>query len=134
MDNSDYDEQIKQFDDNFSSMVDERVRELSLIFDTSFDNNDSDSTMRAIQESLSLLEQDYNVPTKMQICYNLATSYGNLKNYTNEEHTEKEIYYFRYALDLYETAYLLGCDNEIEKKIADYIAMRTYTKHPYLVL
>ena len=41
------------------------------------------------------------MPTKMQICYNIATSYGDLRKYTVEEN--------------------------IEKEIAEYIAMRGYT-------
>jgi len=97
----DYAEQMKQFDNDFSTVVDKRVIELSRIFDESFVNNDSESTMKAIQESLLLLEQGYNVPTKMQICYNIATSYGDLRKYTDERNIEKEIYYFRYAIDLY---------------------------------
>jgi len=126
----DYAEQIKQFDNNFSTVVDKRVMELSRIFDESFINNDSESTMKAIQESLLLLEQSYNVPTKMQICYNIATSYGDLRKYTDERNIEKEIYYFRYAIDLYEAEYLFVFDEEegnIERKIAKYIAMRAYT-------
>ena len=126
---SDYAEQIKQFDDNFSSVVNERVRELSRVFDDCFINNDSEGTKKAIQESLSLLKQNYNVPTKMQICYNIATSYGDLRKYTDEINIEKEIYYFRYAIDLYETEYLFTFDDDenVERKIAKYIAMRAYT-------
>ena len=118
-----------QFMINFDSVINERVRELSHVFDISFINYDSISATNAIKESLLLLEQDLNVPTKMQICYNIATSYGDLRKYTEEEHIEKEIYYFRYAIDLYETEYLLDHCNEkdIERKVAEYIAMRAYT-------
>ena len=120
---------ILQIDNDFNSVMNKRVIEISHIFDTNFENNDAESTINTLEEALSLLEQDFNAPTKIQLCYNIATAYSDLRKITDEINMEKEIYYFRYALDIYEKRFYLYHDeyNTAEERIANFIATKVYT-------
>jgi len=77
-----------------------------------------------------IITGDFNIPTKMQISYNIANAYGDLRKITEEKYFEKEIYYFRYAIDLYEKNFFEiddGNTNNAENNVAKYIAMKVYT-------
>jgi hypothetical protein len=123
-----YREYAEQFENDYSSVVDARVLELSRDFDKYYADKNEPRALAAINESLDMLENEYNIPTRMQISYNIATAYGNLRIFTGVEYIEKEMYYFRYAIDLYETNFLVIDRQDCpETRVAENIAMKAYT-------
>lgn len=127
-----YQEQAKEFDNNYSSIVDKAVIDLSHTFDTLFYEKNSSCILPTINEAKAMLSKDFNIPTKMQISYNIANGYHDLRvieNIDNEAYLEKELYYLRNALDMYESHFDDDDDsiNDAETKVAKYIAMRSYT-------
>lgn len=129
---SDYQEQISNFENAYSTVIDKAVIDLSQTFDTLFDEKKSDLILSTIENAKSMSSKDYNVPTKMQISYNIANGYHDLRtinNIDNESYLEKEIYYLRNTLDIYESNFLDKNDsiNDTETQVAEYIAMRSYT-------
>lgn len=129
---SDYQEQISKFEDNYNSVVDKAVIDLSQTFDTLFYEKKSSLIPSTIETAISMLSKDYNVPTKMQISYDIANGYHDLRiinNIDNESFLEKEIYYLRNTLDMYESNFSDKNDsiNDTETQVAEYIAMRSYT-------
>lgn len=126
----DYKEQIEEFNANVNSIIDESVRELSMTFDKLYDERKSKDIPTAIKVAEALLPLDHNIPTKMQINYDIANAFHDLRTIEgiDEEHfLEKEIYHLRCALDLYENNYYNGESDSAETKVAQYIAMRSYT-------
>lgn len=129
---SDYQEQILKFENNYNSVVDKAVIDLSQTFDTLFYEKKSSLIPSTIETAMSMLSKDYNVPTKMQISYDIANGYHDLRiinNIDNESNLEKEIYYLRNTLDMYESNFSDKNDsiNDSETQVAEYIAMRSYT-------
>lgn len=76
-----------------------------------------------------MLKSNYNVPCKMQISYGIANAYNDLRVLSqdnNEPNLEKEIYYLRNALDMYESNFFEDEDDvseQVDAKVARYIAM-----------
>lgn len=129
---SNYQEQISKFENYFSTVVDQTVIDLSKTFDTLFEEKKSYLILSTIETAKSMLSQNYNVPTKMQLSYDIATGYNDLQtinNIDNESYLEKEIYYLRNTLDMYESNFYDNGDstNNMEIQVAEYIAMRSYT-------
>lgn len=127
-----YQEQVAEFEDNYSAVVDQAVIDLSQTFDTLFYKKDSSLILPTIKTAVSMLSEDYNIPTKMQINYDIANGYHDLRaieSSNKEDYFEKELYYLRNALDMYESNFYDDDDsiNDIESKVAKYIAMRSYT-------
>ena len=126
-----YQERIKEFENNYTSAINREVEDLSKTFDILFEQKDSKRILSTIQTAISLLSKDFNIPTKMQLSYDIAGSYHDLReieNTHNESHLEKELYYHRNTLDLYESNFLYDDSiDDAESKVAKYIAMRTYT-------
>lgn len=126
----DYKEQIEEFNANITSIIDESVRELSMTFDKLYDERKSKDIPTAINAAEALLPLDYNIPTKMQIYYDIANAFHDLRmieGIDEEHYLEKEIYHLRCALDLYENNYYDDESDSAETKVAQYIAMRSYT-------
>lgn len=126
-----YQEQIEEFERSFSSVIDKDVIDLSRTFDTLFYEKNSNPILPTIETAKSMLSKDFNIPTKMQINYNIANGYHDLRvieNINDETYLEKELYYLRNALDMYENHF---CDddstNDTEMRVAKYIAKRSYT-------
>ena len=79
-----------------------------------------------------MLSNGHNIPTQMQINYDIANGYHDYRFITKSDksqYLEKEIYHLRKVLDLYESIY---CEDEEaaenkELSVAKYIAMRSYT-------
>lgn len=127
-----YQEQIVEFENNYSAVVDKEVIDLSQTFDTLFYEKKSSLILSTIKTAVSMLSKDYNIPTKMQISYDIANGYHDfrtIESIDNESYLEKELYYLRYALDMYESNFYDDDNslNDIEAKVAKYIAMRLYT-------
>lgn len=125
-----YKEQIKEFNNNFSAVIDKLVRELSITFDNLYSNKKSQDILATIEIAKSLLSPKHNIPTKMQIYYDIATAYHDVRmieGINKEHYLEKEIYYLRCALDIYESNYYNTKSDSAEVKVAQYIAMRLYT-------
>lgn len=78
---------------------------------------------------MAMLKSNYNVPCKMQISYGIANAYNDLRVLSqdnNEPNLEKEIYYLRNALDMYESNFFEDEDDvseQVDAKVARYIAM-----------
>ena len=129
---SDYQEQISKFENNYTTVLDKTVIDLSQTFDTLFYEKKSSLIPSTIETAISMLSKDYNVPTKMQISYDIANGYHDLRiiqNIDNESYLEKEIYYLRNTLDMYECNFYNNDNpiNDVEAQVAEYIAMRSYT-------
>ncbi len=127
-----YQEQAKEFTNNYSAVIDEAVINLSKTFDTLFYEKNSSLILPTIETAISMLSKSYNIPTKMQICYNIANGHHDFRTIEktdSELHLEKEIYYLRTTLDMYENNFPDDDDSidNIESKVAKYIAMRSYT-------
>ena len=125
-----YKEQIEEFEKNFSAVVDKSVRELSMTFDTLYFDKKREDIPATIKSAEALLSGKYNIPTKMQVYYDIANGYHDLRileEEYNERYFEKELYNLRCALDLYESKYYEADSNSAEVKVARYIAMRSYT-------
>lgn len=126
----DYKEQIEEFNNNFSSVIDESVRELSMTFDNLYFEKKSTDIPSAIETAEALLSVDHNIPTKMQVYYDIANAFHDLRlieGVDNEYYLEKEIYHLRCALDMYESNFCDDESNSAEVKVSQYIAMRSYT-------
>ena len=97
--------QIEEFDNNFFSVIDESARELSTAFDKlCFEKKDQDILVLS-KEAESLLAANHNIPTGMQIYYDIANAYHDLRiieGVDRECYLEKEIYYLKCVLDIYE--------------------------------
>lgn len=122
-------ERAKEFEKNFTEIIEKSVRDLSSTFDDLYFKRDGRSIQDAIKKAESLLCKEYNIPTQIQIHYDIATAYDELslvEGEIKEQYFEKALYHFRFALDLYETHYD-DADNNPEAKVAQYIAMRSYT-------
>lgn len=127
-----YQEQLAEFNQKYSSVIDKTVIELSSTFDRLFDDHNADQIFPTIEAALKMLSIEHNIPTQMQINYDIATGYYDYRFITlsdDFQYIEKEIYHLRKVLDLYECTY---CDDEEteesnEISVAKYIAMRSYT-------
>lgn len=127
---SDYENYIAEFERTFTSVIDETVIKLSKTFDKLFLNQNKELIPNTIEQALTMLKGDYNIPTKMQISYDIANGYHDLRMLTQAENLEKEIYYLRNALDMYERHFPVECEQRLDDpatKTARYIAMRSYT-------
>lgn len=127
---SNYEEQIAEFESNISTVIDKSVRELSIRFDTIYFDRKSEDIPTAIESAKVLLSGNYNIPTKMQIYYDIANAYHDLRvieGENTEHYLEKEVYYLRCALDIYESNFDDDDSDSAETKVAQYIAMRSYT-------
>ena len=125
-----YEDQIAEFDRNISAVIDKTVRELSKHFDAIYADRKSEDIQSAIATAESLPLENYNVPTRMQVYYDIANGYHDLREIKGEniEHyLEKEVYHLRYALDTYEGNLYNDESDTPEGKVARYIAMRAYT-------
>lgn len=129
----DYKQQIEEFNVNITSTIDESVRELSMTFDKLYDERNSKDIPTAIKTAKALLSVDHNIPTKMQLYYDIANAFHDLRviqcneEVEKEHYLEKEIYYLRCALDLFENNYTTDESDSAEVKVSQYIAMRSYT-------
>ena len=126
----DYKEQMEEFNNNFSAVVDESVRELSMTFDDLYLKKRSKDIPAVIKAAEALLSVDHNIPTKMQIYYDIANAFHDLlviERVDKEHYLEKEIYHLRCALDMYESNFYDDESKRAEVKVSQYIAMRSYT-------
>ena len=127
---SNYKEQIAEFENNFSTVIDKSVRELSMTFDNLYFGKNAREIPPTIKLAEALLPGEHNIPTKMQIHYDIANAYHDLRineGVYSECYLEKELYHLRCALDMYETNYYDTDRNSAEVKVALYIAMRSHT-------
>lgn len=127
---SNYKEQIAEFENNFSNVIDKSVRELSASFDTLYSEKNNKEIPSTIKLAEALLSDKQNTATKMQIHYDIANGYHDLRTIEgvySEHYLEKELYHLRYALDMYESNFYDTDSNSGEVKVAQYIAMRSYT-------
>jgi len=131
---SDYQERIKDFEYYYTSVIDESVIALSATFDRLYEERNSEHILDTINKvAQPLTSKDYNVPTKMQIFYDIANAYHDLRRIDgeNEQYIEKEVFFFRSVLDLFESNFdaceQMSDDENIECDVAKYIAMRSYT-------
>lgn len=127
---SNYKEQIAEFENNFSNVIDKSVRELSASFDTLYSEKKNKEIPSTIKLAEALLSDKQNTATKMQIHYDIANGYHDLRTIEgvySEHYLEKELYHLRYALDMYESNFYDTDSNSGEVKVAQYIAMRSYT-------
>lgn len=129
---SNYQEQIAEFENSFCTVVDKSVRELSEKFEELCSHGTIEDILAAIEKAKILANNnEYNVPTKMQIYYDIANAYHDIRMVTGEieeSHLEKEIYYFRYVLNIYESKFYADTENteNIEEQVAENIAIRAY--------
>lgn len=127
---SNYKKQIEEFGRNCSDVLDKVIIELSATFDKLYTNKQSQNIITAIKKAESLLSAEYNEPTKMQLYYDIAGAYHDLRIIEGENkecYLAKEIYSLRSALNIYESNFRDDESNSPEVKIAQYIAMRSYT-------
>lgn len=125
-----YKEKIAEFENNFSTVIDKSVRDLSMAFDNLYFDKNSKEIPPTIKLAETLLSGEHNIPTKMQIHYDIANAYHDLRmieGVYSERYLEKELYHLRCALDMYETNYYDADSDNAEVKVAQYIAMRSYT-------
>ncbi|WOO38099.1 LA2681 family HEPN domain-containing protein [Anaerocolumna sp. AGMB13020] len=125
-----YEKYIEEFERDFISVIDVAVIKLSKTFDKLFSEQKKELIPNTIKRALTMLKADYNIPTKMQISYDIANGYHDLRILTQEKNLEKEIYYLRNVLDMYEYHFEVGNEQNLYEpitKVARYIAMRTYT-------
>ena len=83
-----YKEQIEEFEKNFSAVVDKSVRELSMTFDTLYFDKKREDIPATIKSAEALLSGKYNIPTKMQVYYDIANGYHDLR-ILEEEYNER---------------------------------------------
>lgn len=124
-----YKEQIAEFENNFCAVIDASVRELSMTFDTLYFHGKNEDIPVAIKSAEALLSCRHNIPTQMQIHYDIANAYHDLRmveEIYSERYLEKELYHLRCALDMYESNFY-DDSNSAGVKVAQYIAMRSYT-------
>ena len=127
---SNYEKQLAEFEKTVSSIIDKSVRDLSIIFDDLYSNQKSKEILIAIEKAESLLSCASNIPSKMQIYYDIANAYHDLRiieKVSQEVYLEKELYYSRLALDIYESNFYDNSTASAEVTVAQYIAMRLYT-------
>jgi len=129
---SSYQKQVEDFNNNYSAVIHKDVIDLSETFDKLFDEKNSNQILPTIEKARKMLSQNYSIPTKMQISYDIANGYHDYRIITELEasmYLEKEIYYLRNTLDMYESTYSDNEDGQetVETKVAKYIAMRAYT-------
>ena len=125
-----YKEKIAEFENNFSSVIDKSVRDLSITFDNLYFDKNAKGIPPTIKLAEALLSGEHNIPTKMQIHYDIANAYHDLRmieGVYSERYLEKELYHLRCTLDMYETNYYDADSNSAKVKVAQYIAMRSYT-------
>ena len=125
-----YKEKIAEFENNFSTVIDKSVRDLSMAFDNLYLDKNAKEIPPTIKLAETLLSGEHNIPTKMQIHYDIANAYHDLRmieGVYSERYVEKELYHLRCALDMYETNYYDADSDSAEVKVAQYIAMRSYT-------
>lgn len=127
-----YQEQIAEFENNYSAIIDKAVIDLSQTLDNLFDERNSSRILSIIKTAIPMLSEDYNMATKMQISYDIANAYHDLRvieGIDKDSYIEKELYYLRNAVDIYESNFYDDDEsiNDIETKVARYIAMRSYT-------
>ena len=126
-----YREQVDEFEENYTSVIDQAVIDISKNFDEFFVRKRSDLITLTIKTAVSMLDGPYNIPTKMQISYDIANAYSDLRSISqddDESHLEKELYYYRKTLDIYESNFGgVPSSEEKEATIARYVAMRAYT-------
>lgn len=123
--------QTTEFENDYFMVIDKSVIDLSQVFDDLFNEKKGHNILNTIETAVSMLSEDYNIPSKMQISYNIASAYCDLRvieQIDNDNYLEKEIYYFRNTLDIYESNFYDEDDEKnAERRIARYIAMRSYT-------
>ena len=127
-----YETQQQEFENNIASVISEDVRQISETFDSLYDAKRSSDILPTIDLALAMLKQNRNKPTEMQINYNIANGYHDLRELSQEKedsYLEKEIYHLRVVLDIYERHFFDedGISENAESKVARYIAMRSYT-------
>ena len=124
-----YEKLKKEFEENFESVIHEKARDFSKTFDELLRTGKKELIPDTIKQALVMLKSDYNVPTKMQISYDIAGGYHDLRILAQEGNLEKEIYYFRNALDMYERHFALNDEKKGDEpitQVAKYVAMRAY--------
>lgn len=103
-----YKEKIAEFENNFSTVIDKSVRDLSMAFDNLYLDKNAKEIPPTIKLAEALLSGEHNISTKMQIHYDIANAYHDLRmieGVYSERYLEKELYHLRCALDMYETNY-----------------------------
>lgn len=79
------------------------AKEMALKFDDAYIKRDSKIIVDLIKVAEESIKEADNA-TKAQICYSIATAYGDLanidENYRSEEMIEKQIYYYRRSIEL----------------------------------
>lgn len=129
---SSYQKQVEDFNNNYSSVIHKDAIDLSERFDKLFDEKNSSQILPTIENARKMLSQNYSIPTKMQISYDIANGYYDYRKITGTKESiylEKAIYFLRNTLDMYESSCYDEEDLEEneETAVAKYIAMRSYT-------
>lgn len=70
---SSYQKQVEDFNNNYSSVIHKDAIDLSETFDELFDEKSSSQILPTIEKACKMLSQNYSIPTKMQISYDIAT-------------------------------------------------------------
>lgn len=99
-----YKEKIAEFENNFSTVIDKSVRDLSMAFDNLYLDKNAKEIPPTIKLAEALLSGEHNISTKMQIHYDIANAYHDLRmieGVYSERYLEKELYHLRCALDMY---------------------------------
>lgn len=126
-----FETQRQEFENNYTSVISEDVIQLAKTFDSLYDAKKSRDILTTIDLALAMLKESRDKPTQMQINYDIGSAYQDLRvlsQENDEAYLEKEIYYLRVVLDIFEMNF---CDDDLPKdaelKVARYIAMRAYT-------
>ncbi len=67
-----YKEKIAEFENNFSTVIDKSVRDLSMAFDNLYFDKNAKEIPPTIKFAETLLSGEHNIPTKMQLHYDIA--------------------------------------------------------------
>ena len=97
---SNYKEQIAEFENNFSNVIDKSVRELSASFDILYSEKKNKEIPSTIKLAEALLSDKQNIATKMQIHYhvritgiNITKQFDNRRLLTVGRATKNELYW-----------------------------------------
>ncbi len=84
---SNYKEQIAEFENNFSNVIDKSVRELSASFDTLYSEKNNKEIPSTIKLAEALLSDKQNTATKMQIHFRVILSNKRARNFVKKPYS-----------------------------------------------
>ena len=119
-------EQIEKFNRLYSTYITQDISELSKSFDKCFFEENTDGTLKLIEKAKTIKEELLTLPNKMQLNYNIAVAYSDLRNIDHvDSYLEKEILYYRKVIMFYKENQDKVSGDELF--VLNYIAIRTYT-------